>query len=472
MIIEFHFEPRLSHASYLVGCESTGEAVVIDPSRHLDDYVKQAEANDLKITAGVETHMHADFVSGMRELAEQLEAHLFVSDAGDSDWKYLYISDYRHTLLKEGDSFEVGKIQFQVLSTPGHSPESISLILTDGDVADKPMGIFTGDFLFVGDVGRPDLFEEVLGVTGSKEHHGSELFEAIQKLNGLPDYLQIWPAHRAGSLCGMAPGALPVSTLGYERMFNWAFQQKDRREFLRYILSSQPVPPTYFAEVKKINRDGPPVLSKIPYPVRISTEDLPGINRSDALILDTRGRDAYAKSHIPGALGVPLNKSFITYASWVVPYEKDIYLIVEESHLDTVVRDLRSIGLDAIKGHLTPSEVENADIEFTAFSQVTPSQISQEVAAGRVQVIDVRAKDEFDAGHLPGAMHLPLTSLQQNLSRIPQCDSPLLLTCRSGLRSFVAATILEGQGYKDVMNLEGGFLAWSKACIPYETAAE
>ncbi len=258
MLLKYFYDNALAHASYLVGCQKTKEAIIVDPGRDIDQYLATAGSEGVKIVAAAETHIHADFVSGARELAERVGAKLFLSDEGSTDWKYLYANEYDSQLLKDGDIVQIGQISFEVLHTPGHTPESISFVLTDkGGGATRPMGIFTGDFVFVGSVGRPDLLEEAAGVTGSAEPGARDLFRSALRFKQLPDYLQVWPAHGAGSACGKGLGAIPSSTVGYEKLFNPALQITDEQEFVDYILSEQPEAPKYFAIMKRVNKEGP-----------------------------------------------------------------------------------------------------------------------------------------------------------------------------------------------------------------------
>ncbi len=241
MLLKYFYDQALAHASYMVGCQRTGGAIIVDPGRDVERYLAAAKQESMKVVGVAETHIHADYVSGARELADRVDAKLFVSDCGPADWNYEYVTEYKHQLLKDGDTFAIGQIEFTTWHTPGHTPESISLLLTDrGGGADKPMGIFTGDFVFVGSSGRPDLLEEAVGAVGSAEKGARDLFRSIARFKTLPDYLQVWPAHGAGSACGKGLGAIPSSTVGYEKMFNPALQFSDEQAFVDYILSEQP----------------------------------------------------------------------------------------------------------------------------------------------------------------------------------------------------------------------------------------
>jgi len=237
LLLRYFYDEKLAHASYLAGCQETGEAIVIDPGRDLEPYFQAAKAEGVRIVAATETHIHADFVSGLRELGEAHQVKLYLSDEGDEDWKYQYADGLNHQLVKDKDRFAVGSLVFEVMHTPGHTPESISFLLTDrGGNADRPMGIFTGDFVFVGDVGRPDLLEKAAGYQGAAEAGARAMFRSLQKFKQLPDYLQVWPAHGAGSACGKALGAVPSSTVGYEKLFNWALAHANEEEFVRALL--------------------------------------------------------------------------------------------------------------------------------------------------------------------------------------------------------------------------------------------
>ena len=252
------FEPNLAQYAYIIGCQRTGEAIVVDPMRDIDRYIDIAKAEGLTITAITETHIHADYLSGAREFAEQLNVMLYLSDEGDEDWKYFWAiqGDYNFQALKHKDTFKIGNIQFEVIHSPGHTPEHISFLITDlGGGADEPIGILSGDFVFVGDLGRPDLLETAAGEVGAREPSANRLYDSVQSFLELPEYLQIWPGHGAGSACGKALGAIPESTVGYEKRFNTSIQAaiEGRQTFIDSILDGQPEPPLYFARMKHEN---------------------------------------------------------------------------------------------------------------------------------------------------------------------------------------------------------------------------
>lgn len=460
MLLKYFYDSALAHASYLVGCQRTGEAIVIDPGRSIDQYLEAAAREGLKITAATETHIHADFVSGSRELAERVGAKLFLSDTGPADWKYLYTKDYAVQLVVDGDTFSVGNVDFQVLHTPGHTPESISFVLTDrGGGATKPMGIFTGDFVFVGAVGRPDLLEEAAGVVGSARAGAHQLYHSVQKFRELPDHLQVWPAHGAGSACGKGLGAIPSSTVGYEKLFNPALQYDDEEQFVEYILADQPEAPKYFAVMKRVNKEGPQVLGETRLPSVLPADKLsPALDA--ATVVDVSPSKRFAEAHVPGSLNIPLNM-LAGWAGWVVDYSKPVYLIAEVGQLADAVRILRSIGIDDIPGYFERSEVHAARLATESYDNELPQQVQSRIDSGEVVLIDVRAKSEWNRGHIAAAEHHFLGRLPDQLDQLP-ADKPIVTQCQGGVRSAIAASILQAAG-RDVINLDGGFAAWQKA---------
>ncbi|HEX5581355.1 MAG TPA: MBL fold metallo-hydrolase, partial [Gemmatimonadaceae bacterium] len=329
MLLRRFYDTGLAQASYLVGCSATGEALVVDPNRDVEQYVRAAEEEGLRVTHVTETHIHADFVSGARELAHRTGATLYLSDEGDADWKYQFPTDeersrgLRSQLVRGGDSFMVGNVRIDVVATPGHTPEHLSFLVTDTAGADRPMGIFTGDFVFVGDVGRPDLLERAAGMADTMEKGARVLFRSLERFRAYPDWLQVWPGHGAGSACGKALGAVPQSTVGYERMFNWGLATTDEEEFVRMVLAGQPEPPRYFAEMKRINKEGPRTLGGFRRPPHLDGARLSELVDRGATVIDTRSAADYAARHVPGTINIPLNKSLSTWAGWLVSYDAD-----------------------------------------------------------------------------------------------------------------------------------------------------
>lgn len=462
MLLRYFYDEKLAHASYLVGCQKTGESLVIDASRNIEKYIEVAEKEGLKITAAAETHIHADFVAGSREIADRFGAKMYVSDEGDGNWKYENLQHIDHQLLKDGDKFKIGNLTLEVLHTPGHTPESISFLLTDHGGADRPMGIFTGDFVFVGDVGRPDLLEKAAGYRGTADLGAKQMFASLQRFKQLPDYLQVWPAHGAGSACGKALGAVPSSTVGYEKMFNWALQFTEEEPFINALLDGQPEPPKYFAIMKHVNKVGPALFKDLQLPVKATdVSELQVWLRND-MVIDTRAANEFADKHIPGTINIPFNQSFANWCGWLVDYEAPLYVLIEEEgQLPEILKALRSIGIDNTTGYMDVNIALAEVPEIERYMNVDPHEVRESVEKGEVAVIDVRNQAEWDEGHIPEAIHIMLGTLPDRLAEIPQ-DKPLLIQCATGVRSAIAASILQANGIKDVKNLLGGFTRWKQ----------
>lgn len=469
MFMRMIYDERLAQAAYLIGCQQTGEAVIIDPERDVDRYIELAEAHGLRIVATAETHIHADFVSGSRELAERIGAKVYVSDEGDADWKYAWLDkkvdgdSYDYQLLKDGDSFWIGNIELKAIHTPGHTPEHLVYLVTDhGAGADEPMGMVSGDFVFVGDLGRPDLLESAAGKVGAMEPSARRLFHTVRTLDKVPGFVQIWPGHGAGSACGKALGAVPTSTVGYEMRYNPAIRAATSEQgFVDFILSGQPEPPMYFANMKRDNKIGPRVLGGLPMPQRISLEQLAALDPREVAIIDTRPWPAFRSGHIPHSLSFPLGNSFNTDAGSMVRDTEDIYLVIQESELEEAVRDLIRVGLDHIKGWVPADEVSRSPKNMLEPIEEIDAEVARElVESGSLAVLDVRRASEFVGGHIPGAVNIAHTRLASRLDEVPS-SGKLLVNCRSGARSARAAAFLNRAGYK-IINLKGGMLAWER----------
>ena len=464
MLLKRFYDDKLAQASYLVGCAATGESLVIDPNRDVEQYLRAAEAERLTVTHVTETHIHADFVSGARELAARAHARLYLSDEGDASWKYAFAAEAGATLVRAGDAFWVGNVRVEVLHTPGHTPEHLSFMITDTAATEHPIGVFTGDFVFAGDVGRPDLLERAAKVEGSMLAGARTLYRSLQDFKRLPGHLQLWPGHGAGSACGKSLGAIPSSTLGYETLTNWGLADMTEAAFVEQVLAGQPEPPAYFAQMKRINRDGPALLHGAHRPERLPDGDLGQLLDAGAVVVDVRGANAYAAANMRGSINIPYNKSFTTWAGWLIPYDRDVYLIAPDGAsglLDDVLRDLAMIGLDRVAGVFGAGAVESATrperVESTR--QVSPAELGRLLERDAATVIDVRGAAEFEAGHLPGARHIPLGYLRAQAHELPT-GRTLVMQCQSGARSAIAASLLRARGIDDVVNLTGGFAAW------------
>jgi hydroxyacylglutathione hydrolase len=372
-------------------------------------------------------------------------------------------------LLKDGDSFRVGNVRVDVMHTPGHTPEHLSFVITDTATGDAPVGVFTGDFVFVGDVGRPDLLERAANIAGTMESGARTLFASLRRFkDALPDYVQLWPAHGAGSACGKALGAMPTTTLGYERLFNWALAEKDEAAFVRAVLAGQPEPPMYFAQMKRINRDGPPMLREIRVPPRLAPDRLPALIAEGATVIDLRAGAAYAARHAPGTLSVPMGKMFPTFAGSVIPYDRPFHLLADPSAPDALraaLRDLAMIGLDDAAGWI---EIDAIDAR-AAVPEWSADEVEAARMTGEAEVIDVRNSSEFEAGHLPGAHSFPLGRLAERVGDVPR-GKTLVVHCQAGSRAWPAVGLLSAHGFP-VVHLAGDYAAWKTAGRPVELGA-
>lgn len=463
MFLKYFYNDVLAHASYMVGCQADGTAIVIDPARDVKPYLAVAKSEGMRIVGVTETHIHADFVSGARELAETTRATLYLSAEGGSEWGYEYTNQYKYQPLRAGTIFHVGKVSFEVMHTPGHTPEHISLLVTDNANSSYPIGIFTGDFVFVGDVGRPDLLERVAGVAGSSELMARNMFQSLQRFRGLSQFLQVWPAHGAGSACGKALGAIPSTTVGYENLVNWALQQTDVMKFSRDLLGGQPEAPVYFARMKRVNKEGPTLLLSLPEVEQVGNSvDLLQEWLSAGQVLDVRSATLFARGHLRGSLNIPLNKSFVTWAGWLLDYERPIYVLCSANETNKVLHELRSIGFDKVMAIMDSSVLDSLpekDISLQGYCNVEPHEVADAVARGEVCLLDVRNTSEWEKGHIPEARHLMLGHLQSRISEIP-LGRPVLVQCKSGGRSAIAASLLQANGFEQVLNLTGGYDRW------------
>ncbi|SMO55130.1 MBL fold metallo-hydrolase [Fodinibius sediminis] len=454
------YEQKLSQYAYLIGCQQTGEAIIVDPMRDIDQYVREAEQQDFTITAAVDTHIHADYISGLREFAAR-GIKVYASDEGGEDWKYEWLidSDYDFELLKDGDTFSLGNIKFDVVYTPGHTPESLSFLVTDGDATDQPMGMLTGDFVFVGDVGRPDLLETAAGQVGAMKPAARELYKSVEEFKGLPEYLQVWPAHGSGSACGKALGAVPESTVGYELRFSPAFKASgSEQEFVDFILDGQPEPPLYFGRMKQVNKEGPALLGELPQPGHMTVDELMA---QEGVIIDSRDKHSFMKDgHLPGSLLSTFEDEFNTIAGSYVEADSDIYLIVEKVNVEQAVRDLIRVGLDNIRGFATPDDLESWSGTLEYINAIDFDEAENLRMDNHKQVLDVRKATEYEEGHIPGALNIAHTRLAVHLDDLPR-DKELLVHCASGRRASYASALLARAGFQ-VQWIDDDFEKWEQ----------
>lgn len=456
MFLKRFYDEQLAHASYLIGCYATGEAMVIDPNRSFDQYIQAASDEAMQIVAVTETHIHADFLSGSRELAQRTGATLYLSDEGDAEWKYGFANEPNVKLVKHGDVIEIGNIKLDIWHTPGHTPEHLTFVVTDRVDTQEPMGAFTGDFIFVGDVGRPDLLDRVAGYKDTMEKGARVLYQSLQKFTtAMPDHLMIFPAHGAGSACGKALGGVPISVLGYQKKVNWALKCSSEQAFVDEVLSGQPEPPLYFKEMKRMNKVGPAILGPLKAPIQLLPSSLAN---KEAFIIDIRSASALRIGFHPGSIGVAscrLCRSFATWTGWHAPYDKDI-IIIADSHEDvvTATRSMESIGLDRVLGWVPYTSIPSDQTEKI-------NLISVEDAIGRhtlgeVNILDVRGRSEYESGHIPGATWIPFGYLESRLKEIPT-NEPLVIHCAGGNRSPIAYTVLRKHGFVNLFEMSAGF---------------
>lgn len=462
MLLRQIFDSQLAQYAYLIGCPRSGEALIIDPERDIDRYRDIARENGLRITAVAETHIHADFVSGAQEFAQDSSVQVYLSAEGGPDWTYQWSKGRANTtLLRDGDTFKVGNIRIEAVHTPGHTPEHISFLITDlGGGADEPIALATGDFLFMGDVGRPDLLESAAGVKDVMEPSARILQSSlVERLKPYADYLQILPGHGAGSACGKSLGAVPTTTLGYERRYNAPLKRarEDGEGFVRDILQGQPDPPRYFATMKRVNRDGVAVTGDIPRPQHMSPEDLKAkiINRS-VTVLDTRDalRDFHA-GHVAGSIAAPLNSPFFSNsAGSYVDADEPLVLLVEHARdVEVASRQLYRIGIDSIVGWMSVAEAREAGLCDAVTQQLDLKTFSPAEMAPDSVVVDVRMTSEYRTGHIPGALSIPYTRLRERLKELSH-DRPVYVHCASGKRAALATSFLNSRGFQ-VTHLNG-----------------
>jgi hydroxyacylglutathione hydrolase len=474
LLLKRFYHEGLAQASYLIGCQRTGEAIVIDANRDPEPYIAAAAQNGLRITHLSETHIHADYLSGSRELAHRTGARLLLSAEGGEDWQYEFAASDGATLLRDGDRITIGNVWLDVVHTPGHTPEHIVFVVTDTPASPHPLGVVSGDFLFVGDVGRPDLLERAAHIEGTMRAGASQLFDSLQRfVRRYPDHLQIWPGHGAGSACGKALGAVPQSTLGYEKLANWALRITDREEFITEVLAGQPDPPAYFAAMKRLNRRGPAILGKAPAPPHLAPAALGRALASGARVVDLRPAATFAEGFIPGTISIPLNRAFVSYVGWLIDVDQEVFLLTggsDDGNVRRAASELSMIGIDRISGWFGADTLADAASRnaLDVYAHLKPAELAAAMAADNPQVVDVRALDEWNAGHIQGAMHIPLGRLERRLGELDP-SRPVVATCQSGSRSAIASSLLKARGFREVANLQGGQVAWNAAGLPSTT---
>ena len=458
MYFEQFYLGCLAHASYLLA--SNGEAVVVDPQRDVELYIKAATDHGVAIRHIFETHLHADFVSGHRELAARTGAKIYMgAQAG---------ATFPHVPVTDGFELKFGKASIRVLETPGHTPESICLVVTDGEKSPAPWAVLTGDTLFIGDVGRPDLSPRHTPV-----QLAGLLYDSLhEKLLALPDSVLVYPAHGAGSLCGKNMRAERSSTIGTERLTNYALQIKSREEFVAQLTSNLPARPEYFLKDAEMNRAGAAPLSDL-LPLRaITPVELKTMLADGELALDVRPGDEFAAAHVPGSVNIALSGQFASWAGTVLGLTAHPVLIAaSDEQLEEARLRLARVGVEVLDGYLQGGVAawQQAGFAVGSIAQITPSELDAQLRTGNAQVLDVRRAPEWEGAHIEGATWWPLDNFKVSPPEMDH-DVPIAVHCKGGYRSMIASSLLQRAGFKHVINVAGGFDAWQEAKLPTVSA--
>lgn len=459
IIFERIYDETLAQASYIIANDKN-EAIVIDPKRDIDTYLKFAKENNLKIKYVTETHIHADYLSGTQELVHATGAELLLSDEGGIDWQY----NFPHTGLKNGQTINLGNINFKVLHTPGHTPESIIFLMTNSNKPQEPIKAITGDFIFVGDVGRPDLLEKAAGQKGSQFVGAHQLFESLNNFSKLPKDTEIWPGHGAGSFCGKSLSTIPQSTLEQEIATSKAFQYLNNKEaFTNYILEGQPQPPKYFAVMKQWNKQMRPLAIEVSKISKLTPNEVLAAAANNVLVIDTRKKDEVAKGFISGSLHIEGGKSFSTFVGSLIDFNNQIILVGSDKNIEDLTRKLMRIGFDNIYGYI--SDVSTFPNLKTSKIIDANELIKQMKNPKNKQFIDVRTVTEFENGHIKGFENIPLNDLTSQVDKLSK-NEPVYIHCQSGVRAAMAYSILERLGFNNIINYSGGINDWNSNELP------
>ena len=442
----------LAHASYLIG--SDGEAAVVDPRRDVDTYIDEAKERGFRIRHVIETHLHADFVSGHRELARRTGAKIYFGAKAGAQFDYVPVND--------GDEIRMGDVVLRFLETPGHTPESVSILVVDRSVSDVPKAVLTGDTLFIGDVGRPDL----LGSKMSAQELAGMLYDSLHdKLLALPDSVEVYPAHGAGSLCGRNISSETSSTIGQQRQFNYALRPMPKEEFVRMMTTDLPEAPAYFSRDVAINRGGASELAELPDPPALEARDVEVLQKKGAIVLDTRPAAQYGAGHVPGSLHIGLSGQFASWAGALVSPGTPMLIVAEDEEQVREARlRLARVGLDNVAGYLAGGilEWDRAGLRLATLEQINVAELDERLREGAVRVVDVRRPGEWQSGHIATALHLPLNDLAEKADDLSR-EEPLAVVCAGGFRSSIGTSLLERQGFHRITNVVGGMAAWRAA---------
>ena len=462
MLIERIFTPGLAQVTYLVADQDSHQVAVIDPRRDIDVYINWAESRSMKIAAILETHVHADFVSGAPELAAATGAPIYASRLGDEE--------FAHQPLDDGDEVALGDVILRALWTPGHTPEHMSFLVIDTAKGKDPVAIFTGDALFVGEVGRPDLLGK-----DETERLAGHLYETVtNRFANLHDSLVVYPGHTAGSSCGKKIGDAPTTTIGQEKSSNYAFQIPEKEPFIDTVLEGMPKPPTYYPVLKRVNKAGATAIAELSTGGPLSPDAVAQLQESGALVVDARSPEAFGEGHIPGAMFAELGPNFTAWMGWKAPYDRQIVFVLDELEgtlqFEEARTELHRIGIDSIAGFLEGGMPawKASGREVVTLSQISVNDLSARLHEphGNLTVLDVRSDDEWNEGHIANAIHLFAGDIVQGDEPNVKDDAELAVICGSGYRSSVVSSILQKRGYKNLINVSGGMTAWEEENLP------
>ena len=451
MYVQQFFVEGIAHSSYILAGNQT--CAIIDPKRDVEEYIKTAKAMGLKITHVIETHLHADFISGHLDLKELTGAQIYAPKAGNCQ--------FDHVPVTEGDTLVIEDVELEVLETGGHTPEHVSYVVTDRSRGDEPAAVFCGDTLFVGDVGRPDLFP------GMAEDLASALYDNLhKKLLQLPDFCEVYPAHGAGSLCGRAMGAKRTSTIGYERRYNPALQYKSREEFKKSLLTGMPQVPDHFNRCSAINAKGPALARSLPVPQPLAPEEFRRLKNNGHIVVDIRDYTAFGGDHVPGAYSLDSAMNFSTFSGWVLPPDRPLLLVGNsEEEINRATTQLRRVGLDEVVGYLEGSinawAISGLPLEHLPHMSVHELKRKLE-QSDDIVVLDVRSQMEWDEAHIEGAVHIPSPDVRTRYNEVDN-KKPVAVLCNTAHRSSMAASILQKQGFANISVITGGMTAWQAA---------
>lgn len=456
----------LAHASYLIGSE--GEAAVVDPQRDVDQYIAEAQAQNLSIKYVIETHLHADFVSGHRELAARTGAEIvFSRHAG---------AEFDHRAVSDGDEIRIGKVSLKIMETPGHTPESMCVLVTDTEHTDETQKLLSGDTLFIGDVGRPDLAG---GKGFTPQMMAAMMYDTLrEKILTLPDEVEVYPAHGAGSMCGKNLSKETSSTIGQQRKFNYALQPMSKEDFVQMMTAELPEAPAYFPKDAEINRAGAAPLKDLPRPSALSPEEVLKLSKTQTdslryLVLDVRSAADFGAGHVPGSVNIGLGGQFAMWAGILIPMKTPIILVAEsEAKVDEAVMRLARVGIESVQGYLNGGidAWKESGAEVAVVPQISVDRLNELISsAPDLQIVDVRRPPEYQSGHAPHAITAPLSNLETSIGTLPiDPAKQTAVICAGGYRSSAAASLLEQQGFTNLLNVTGGTSAWISAGFPVE----